>query len=568
MSRKKKFGEREKVDTINTGKYRLGALAFLIIAVAMSRYKSFNLIGGILGGMDKPLPKSPILPTLDQWAPSLEDIEAAGTLHPSDIPPLPVFGDYSNETVIINGRFLQVAEGRVDHKGLLGGAAERAQSYFSVIPEFATPAEVEQILAILNDPDAVQFDEDPDTVDGMASHELYVDTVDFERGGRVTSSLKRDSTKEGMEERKEIRSKLKAIMDNVQDRLTQYVRFTYPSSPSLTPCYSLVRRYRSGERQTHDVHRDWNAKVTAVVSLSEYGEEYRGGLYVARSRSERMVVALGRGDTLVHDTSLLHGVKVEDDGPSSTRWSWIIWFRDSEKCADNSKEWFKDCPPDDAVCLSMYADSGAGGDKVEMIRLHHEAAKMGLSTSMVKLARAYLNQLPSHLPLDLKKAADLYREAAARANEPDAIYGLAQLTLQGFVRQRDDTKMGHLLQEVAALLERAANANHQYAMFNLGVMHRYGYAAAWGGEKDAKLAAEWFENSGLPEGYYAASTYYSSIGDNERSKKLMSRAKRMGYGTEWRKRARIAVGSGGAGGVDINMAWPPFFQTGVVPDKF
>ena len=34
------------------------------------------------------------------------------------------------------------------------------------------------------------------------------------------------------------------------------------------------------------------------------------------------------------------------------------------------------------------------------------------------------------------------------------------------------------------------------------------------------------------------------------------RAKVKGYGTAWRKQAREATGSGGATGVDLNLAWP------------
>jgi len=223
----------------------------------------------------------------------------------------------------------------------------------------------------------------------------------------------------------------------------------------------------------------------------------------------------------------------------------------------------------------MYADSGAAGHQAEMIRLHQNAAEMGMSASMIKLARAYLNHLPSNLPLDFNKAASLYREAVAVAREPDAMYGLAQLLLQGILQatitrkegNKENTKKGDMLQEVAYLLEEAAKADHAFAMFNLGIMHLYGYATAWGGERDVELAALWFERSGVPEGYHSASLFHDSLGNQDRSKELTERAKRLGYGSKWRKKAREFAGSGGARGVDINMAWPPLFNTGIVPDK-
>ena len=44
---------------------------------------------------------------------------------------------------------------------------------------------------------------------------------------------------------------------------------------------------------------------------------------MATGRSNNRVVPLLRGDAVVHQSDLLHGVKVEEDG--GTRWSWILW---------------------------------------------------------------------------------------------------------------------------------------------------------------------------------------------------------------------------------------------------
>ena len=49
--------------------------------------------------------------------------------------------------------------------------------------------------------------------------------------------------------------------------------------------------------------------------------------------------------------------------------------------------------------------------------------------------------------------------------------------------------------------------------------------------------------------------------------KSKRRAAAMGYGTSWRRTARQAVGSGGAGGVDLNMAWPKL-PGGVAPPQW
>jgi hypothetical protein len=116
-----------------------------------------------------------------------------------------------------------------------------------------------------------------------------------------------------------------------------------------SPCYSLVRRYRPFERTTHAMHHDGHALVTVVVSLSDYGDEYTGGLFVSDTRSARLFFPLRRGDGVTHTSHLLHGVSVgprqdhdgcmgadrnrsksRNNGPRSLqRWSWIIWYSDA-----------------------------------------------------------------------------------------------------------------------------------------------------------------------------------------------------------------------------------------------
>ena len=68
------------------------------------------------------------------------------------------------------------------------------------------------------------------------------------------------------------------------------------------------------------------------------------------------MLALRRGDAVVHQSDLLHGVKVE----SGERWSWILWFRDSETCDDFGHEWSRDCARNgDAICQNLHANKVA-----------------------------------------------------------------------------------------------------------------------------------------------------------------------------------------------------------------
>lgn len=87
--------------------------------------------------------------------------------------------------------------------------------------------------------------------------------------------------------------RLQALMRPILDeRLTPLIRTRYPNvcesrargpNRHCTPCYSLVRRYRPGERRSHETHYDAHALVTAVISLADHGAEYTGGLHLATS---------------------------------------------------------------------------------------------------------------------------------------------------------------------------------------------------------------------------------------------------------------------------------------------
>ena len=323
-----------------------------------------------------------------------------------------------------------------------------------------TRDEIAAILALVNGSDAAPFDRDPDSVDGMSSHEMFVFNsdphlrradveveveVEVEPRATATASadwgeepltsvqamqaggghapatpqqapqqawhmqeMKKDGSAQERALRLPLRAALMRIMGPILDeRITPLVRQRYPavcqksSARSCTPCYSLVRRYRPGERRSHACHHDGHALVTVVVSLSDWGREYKGGLYVATGRSARMSLALSRGDAVVHQSDLLHGVQVgraarppspqqrprpppcapshaaaaalrhpstraalrapgvlraQVEGASSERWSWVLWYTDSAQCEDHGHEWFASCADSgDAVCQMLHA---------------------------------------------------------------------------------------------------------------------------------------------------------------------------------------------------------------------
>jgi len=157
------------------------------------------------------------------------------------------------------------------------------------------------------------------------------------------------------------------IRQPVEARLQPFVRERY-GCPGCVPCYVLVRRYKPGpgQRQNLEVHMDNTSHVTVTFPLNV--GDYLGGLYAQREVGsdphvrirrgpplrrgrvaelqkkglwphplrENLESALSPGDALLHQSDLLHGVKVFGDG---SRYSMIVWFAETaQECADSAPE--------------------------------------------------------------------------------------------------------------------------------------------------------------------------------------------------------------------------------------
>jgi len=459
-------------------------------------------------------------------------------LQPSNLIEIPEYNDWNKvkKITVSNNIHIDSLEGIVNHTGY------KSSSKLYKLLKIATTNEIELIRNLIK---TSTFDNDPDSVDGMSTYELYVESPNIDK--HSINNMKFDN----LDSRKKLRKQLRKIMNPIiKNRITPYVRKLYSKSNNpdrlCTPYSSFIRRYNKNERLHHATHRDGHAFATVVISLSDYGKEYRGGLYVASEERYKKIVPLNRGDAVVHQFDLLHGVKVHNSGE---RWSWIIWYRDSINCKDYSNEWFRDqAYQGNPLYQGLYANVVSGDER---ILWHQKAAEQGYSNSMVKLARAYLHLLPSNLEFNSKKAEELYKNAIQRTQDPHAQYGLAQMLLSGLIKLENKSTV-EVLREVILLLEESAKGGHVFAMFNLGIAHLYGYS----GVQNIKLAKEWFEITNLPEGLIAASMYYDSIGEMKKVKYFKDRAYKMGYDSIWRKKVRNNVGLGGAGGVDINLPWP------------
>ena len=405
-----------------------------------------------------------------------------------------------------------------------GYIVQEASTSWTNFSRWSGVASVDEVSSIVDLMRTLPLDVDMDTVDGMPTLEMFVDN-DALRAGKPSKGEFESA------DRAALRAALREVMDPILDRLTPWVRETYPGACNrvgreCVPCYSLVRRYRPGlDRASHGMHHDGHAIATVVVSLSDYGVDYEGGLYVSTGRG-RQYLALDRGDAVVHRSDLLHGVQVL----GRERWSWILWYRDSLVCADHSREWFASCAAaGNPTCEMLHATKVSTSE--EIVYWNALAASHGHNRARVKMARAYLKKLPSSLPYDLDRALSLYGAAAAEG-DPNAHYGLAEHYLG----------VGEVSLAVQHL-ESSALGGNPFAMFNLGVAHGR-----------SRLGLEWFVASGLPEGYYAASVWLESHGESGAAYKR--RASILGYPSRLREMARERTGVGGAAGVPLYLPWP------------
>ena len=231
-------------------------------------------------------------------------------LRPSSLPQPKFFdGFHRNTTVAVGNRQLKVTQGSIPQQGRMQGSTPR--SNLVVLPELVPRKVVAEILTLLrgnenadiaNGQTTIQLDRDPDSVDGMTSQEIFLDN-DSLRNGKPSKS----DPSEDMAGRTDLRQKLRALTDEfAHEMLAPFLQKWYGLAKCgregrrCTPCYSLIRRYRAGERQSHAPHYDAHSFVTVVVSLTDYGDEYTGGLYVSTKNSERNYVRLNRGDAVAH----------------------------------------------------------------------------------------------------------------------------------------------------------------------------------------------------------------------------------------------------------------------------
>ena len=354
-----------------------------------------------------------------------------------------------------------------------------------VLPELVPPSLAEQIVAAL--PQDVNTD--PDSVDSLPTFELPLQS--FQQPTLLETDSEAGAT----------RARLRELTQPVLDgKILPYVRARY-DCPSCRVCTSLLRRYLPGERRRHPSHFDTQAYVTVVVSLSAFGSEFSGGLYVRRGGSGAggrgagdAFLPLGTGDAVAHQFDLEHGVEVGE----GTRHSWIVWLQDGECAPGGKAAW------------------------------HEAAATEGDPVSMYNLGNVMTSD-----PMDGDKVAEAHSwfVRAAEGGYAAAMYSAGVMHVQGPPTVEQNPEKG------LAWLEKAAAQGDLHAMYNTGFMLMQGV----GGEERAKSleGLRWFRDAaeqGDAKSAYALAAMYMGQGaemgieaDDAEADRWMLKASELGH---------------------------------------
>lgn len=373
----------------------------------------------------------------------------------------------------------------------------RAQ--FSVLPALIRPQEAEAMKTGLQDA-LDEFDEDRDGVDNMITYEFII--------------MSAGAAKATDPPRERLRRRLADItMPILHSRIAPYVRKRYPKAGAV--CHSMIRRYLPNERRTHDTHWDIPSYVSVIVSLDSFGQEFDGGFYVTTGTDLHSFLPLQRGDTVVHQSDLLHGVHVRN----GSRWSWAMWFQDSADCSAEAADWWKDeAEQGDPVAQTLRSMRARTAD--EAWSWLGSAAKSGFPRAQWYYGKAHEDGMNGQAK-NAHAAAEWYRKARTGGGL-DASYQLGKL----------ERAWGNVSGAIS-LFKEGAEWGDFNSMVELAGAYQQGIEDL---PRNLDLATHWFERAAdfSPEAMYQASSLYSKATASRSSEPVkadlyLERAGRMGH---------------------------------------
>jgi hypothetical protein len=332
---------------------------------------------------------------------------------------------------------------------------ERSATVKWSLPSFTKSAELHVLPALLS-PELTQdiikqlpqhVNTDPDSVDALPTFEFPIESF------QLPSLLDTDG------EYGQARAALREVTAApIADVILPYVRAKY-NCPRCKVCTSMLRRYLPGERRRHPAHFDTQAYVTVVVSLSAFGEDFGGGLYVRRGGSGPgglgeggAYLPLGQGDAVAHQFDVEHGVEVVGGGE---RYSWILWMQDEDICASGGK-------------ATWHEQAASSGDPVAMYNLGNTMTSDPMDGEAVARAHSWFVR-------------------AAEGGYAAAMYSAGVMHVQGPPTVEQNPSKG------LAWLEKAAALGDLHAKYNTGFMLTQGV----GGEDRMEEGLAWFEEAAV-----------------------------------------------------------------------
>jgi hypothetical protein len=192
----------------------------------------------------------------------------------------------------------------------------------------------------------------------------------------------------------------------------------------------------------------------------------------------RFFLPLEKGDAVVHQSDLLHGVQVT----SGERWSWILWLKESGCNSDPSvwryeeeeeKKEEKKVPAEDPI--SLFLQAKRSDDLATKVSLMHRSSELGFCRAHNEMGMLHLNGG------DGNQAEKMF-ELAALCGSSDGFYNLGNRYIQ----------KGMIGEAVESFLSGAERGS-TLAMFNVGVANLKG---AGGLSKNIIEARRWFERCG------------------------------------------------------------------------
>ena len=333
---------------------------------------------------------------------------------------------------------------------------ERSATVEWALPSFTKSAELHVLPSLLS-PELSraiikqlpqQVNTDPDSVDSLPTFEFPIES--FQQPNLL------DTDGEAGQARAALREITAAP---IADSILPYVRAKY-KCPGCKVCTSMLRRYLPDERRRHPAHFDTQAYITVVVSLSAFGEDFSGGLYVRRGgsgpggvgESGDAYLPLGLGDAVSHQFDIEHGVELVGSGE---RYSWILWLQDGDVCAAGGK-------------ASWHEEAASSGDPVAMYNLGNTMTSDPMDGEAVARAHDWFVR-------------------AAEGGYAAAMYSAGVMHVQGPPTVEQNPAKG------LAWLEKAAALGDLHAKYNTGFMLTQGV----GGEARRQEGLAWFEQAAV-----------------------------------------------------------------------